>query len=340
MSSPWHWGMDLGAVAIYGVVAGLNAYTSRMNAFFFFSKTVPEEFRSTDEARTIERRYRQELLWAFAVAVGLYLLLKMASPFSWLLCLCAGIMAQTLAASVAFARANGQVGQALRRMTNDSESLVTQPVSIPLLEQRSTAKHSVLWILLAPVAGLLGVYVAFASSRLGWGEFLQVMSQSRADGMLGLGVGMEFGAILLFLQLKYFSRSRSEMGRFTLEGARWMVWLGALAAILSATTVPLHWMVTSQIRIGVLCALLAVIATRMLYAYARSSRFAPPAAERGGDAFWRWGMFYYNPTDPSVFIQHRCGPGYTLNFARAVSWVLALALLADLGFVLSRHLWR
>ena len=340
MSSPWHWEMDLGAMAIYGAVAGLNALTSRMNAFFFFSRTVPAEFRSTDEARRIERRYRQELLGAFSVAVGCYLLLKMVSPFSWLLCLCAGMLAQTLAASAAFARAHGQVGETLRGMTGENESQQKQPVSIPLLEQRSTTKHSALWILLAPVAGLLGVYVAFASSRMGWGEFLQAMSRSRADGMLGLGVGMEFGAILLFLQLKYFSRSRSEMGRFTLEGAGWMAWLGALAAILSATTVPLHWMVTSQIRIGVLAVLLAVIAIRMLYAYARASRFTPPAAERGGDGFWRWGMFYYNPADPSVFIQHRCGPGYTLNFARAASWVLALALLADLGFVLSRHLWR
>ena len=36
MSSPWHLGMDLAAVVIYGAVAGLNAFTSRMNVFYFF----------------------------------------------------------------------------------------------------------------------------------------------------------------------------------------------------------------------------------------------------------------------------------------------------------------
>ncbi len=340
MSSPWHLGMDLAAVVIYGAVAGLNAFTSRMNVFYFFSRTVPEEFRSTENARKIERSYRQGLLYAFAIGVGFYLLLKMDSPFSWLLCLCMGIMAQTLTASIAFARSHGQAGEALRSISQNSESMATHPVSIPLLEQRLETKYSTLWILLAPFVGLLGVYLAFASTHMGWREYLQAMSRLRADGMLGLGVGMEFGAIVLFLQLKYFSRSRSEMGRFTLKGAAWMAWLGTLAAILSVFTVPLHLMVTARIRFGALGVLLALLAIRMLYAYFRSSRFRPPAAERSSDALWRWGMFYYNPADPSVFIQHRCGPGYTLNFARTVSWVFALALLADLGFVLSQHLWR
>ena len=40
------------------------------------------------------------------------------------------------------------------------------------------------------------------------------------------------------------------------------------------------------------------------------------------DACWRWGMFYYNPDDPSLLVEKRMGLGWTLNFANKWSWVL------------------
>lgn len=48
------------------------------------------------------------------------------------------------------------------------------------------------------------------------------------------------------------------------------------------------------------------------------------------DARWALGMFYFNPSDPSCFIEKRSGIGYTLNFAKPLSWVLLLGIL---GFV-------
>lgn len=40
------------------------------------------------------------------------------------------------------------------------------------------------------------------------------------------------------------------------------------------------------------------------------------------DRQWRSGVFYYNVTDPSLFVAKRYGIGWTLNFARPLSWVL------------------
>jgi len=38
------------------------------------------------------------------------------------------------------------------------------------------------------------------------------------------------------------------------------------------------------------------------------------------DKFWKWGVFYFNPNDPAVFVEKRFGLGTTLNFARWQAW--------------------
>ena len=39
-------------------------------------------------------------------------------------------------------------------------------------------------------------------------------------------------------------------------------------------------------------------------------------------------MFYYNPADPSPFIEKRTGIGYTLNFARPTAWIFLIGIAA------------
>jgi len=40
------------------------------------------------------------------------------------------------------------------------------------------------------------------------------------------------------------------------------------------------------------------------------------------DAHWKLGVFYFNPTDASVFLHKRFGIGWTLNFARLQAWLM------------------
>lgn len=61
----------------------------------------------------------------------------------------------------------------------------------------------------------------------------------------------------------------------------------------------------------------------------------PPPNIPGGrapDTCWKYGLFYFNPDDPALFVEKRVGIGYTVNFARASAWIImALTLLASLG---------
>ncbi len=52
------------------------------------------------------------------------------------------------------------------------------------------------------------------------------------------------------------------------------------------------------------------------------------------DRFWKFGVFYCNPDDPSVFLPERFGIGWTINFARPGAWAfIAVFVVATAGFV-------
>ena len=40
------------------------------------------------------------------------------------------------------------------------------------------------------------------------------------------------------------------------------------------------------------------------------------------DNKWVLGMFYFNPSDPSIFVEKRSGIGQTLNFGRPAAWIV------------------
>jgi uncharacterized membrane protein len=57
-------------------------------------------------------------------------------------------------------------------------------------------------------------------------------------------------------------------------------------------------------------------------------------AEVTPDRCWH-GAFYFNPDDPALFVEARSGFGFTSNFGRPLSWVLAgLLFLFPVGLFL------
>jgi len=41
---------------------------------------------------------------------------------------------------------------------------------------------------------------------------------------------------------------------------------------------------------------------------------------------WKWGIFYNNPNDPSIWVEKRTGLGWTVNFAHQVSYLIIVLL--------------
>lgn len=58
---------------------------------------------------------------------------------------------------------------------------------------------------------------------------------------------------------------------------------------------------------------------------------------RDDDRYWKLGQFYFNPNDPSIWVEKRFGIGWTVNFAHPAGWgsLLGIILVGVLIAVLS-----
>lgn len=52
---------------------------------------------------------------------------------------------------------------------------------------------------------------------------------------------------------------------------------------------------------------------------------------RNDDELWKFGLFYYDKNDPSIFVEKRFGVGFTINFANPIAVLLILSLLILIG---------
>ncbi len=336
------WAFAGGLVA----AAALNSWLSRINQFFFFSRTVDPAFADSPRARQISSGYLRGV-WLACAASGLaYFGVVALTRLSLFACFSLALLLECVFSSAAFARAHRLTGLAIAegaaRSAANQEVSATPPavVSVPLLDSTSFTRAMLLQLVLAPVCAAIAWVVPMWTMHLRLGPFTAAISANHAEFLTGLGLGLMAGSIFLFFQLRYFSRHRSPMARFTARGCVLMAWCGAAAMALSTLSVPFHVVMTREIKWTILGLIIAIVILRLAYSWARLRLFAPPQIERSGDQFWRLGLFYYNPSDPTLFIQHRAGPGYTMNFANFFSWPLALLLLADLVFLVCLHPYR
>lgn len=55
--------------------------------------------------------------------------------------------------------------------------------------------------------------------------------------------------------------------------------------------------------------------------YSQIKELSDEVTEVDEEKYWKWGVFYYNPEDPAIFVEKRFGIGSTFNMARWQTWV-------------------
>jgi hypothetical protein len=322
-------------------IACFQSWTSRINQFFFFSRTVPAGFAQTPRACQITSHYLRGIWLAFASALFICAGLYASGRLYPVRTLGIALLVQGICSCAVFARANRETNRALQEAS--SELPASEPaadsavVSVPLLEPQAFSSRHMTLLLLAPACALVIAAAAYFASHLGIHQFEDAIDANKAASLLGLGIGMMVASVILYVQLRYFSRHRSPMGRFTANACVLLSWIGALAFAFCALSVPLHLVITTQISRAFLTCIFIFVLARVVYGWSRARLFPPPQVERSGDQFWRLGMFYYNPSDPTLFIQKRSGPGYTLNFAHVMAWPVTLLVAADIVYLFLLH---
>ena len=96
--------------------------------------------------------------------------------------------------------------------------------------------------------------------------------------------------------------------------------------------------VTAAILIFTLILIVGAIAIAVVYGQGGSRVFARMQESStllaDNDQFWKLGVFYFNPDDPSLFLLERFGVGWTFNWARPAVWaILAGGAVLTIAFV-------
>lgn len=316
------------------------SWTSRINGMFFFGRSTASELRDSAEGRAITRQYRTAILVTTAVAIlAAWAGGRFERNFAAI-----GPLGEAAAFWAIFARANGRV-RALER-SGGAPAAQGGVIQVPLLETPSYRIPS--WPA-ALVSALLGV-AAFGAAlllagqvmdlRADWTAWNSSMEVRHLDLLLGMGVGMLSAATALLLVFRSSIRLRTNMAQYTIRAAVVMEWAGlaVLLAALGCNYVGFS-LARGGNRVFLILGFVAALGT-IVWNQARAKRFVPAPVELGADDRWRWGLFYVDRNDPALFVQSRCGAGYTLNYGRMVAWPISLGVLVYLVsmlFLASMH---
>ncbi|MCO7175036.1 DUF5808 domain-containing protein [Sporolactobacillus kofuensis] len=126
-----------------------------------------------------------------------------------------------------------------------------------------------------------------------------------------------------------YARYRKMMGIFLIVFCLLSELLFLLIVIGFITPVrTLLYIIVTLVDLGFLTAMI------LLYnRFVRSKRATGPILD--DDDKWIWGLFYFNRSDPSIFVEKRVGIGYTVNMARPIAWIVLVGIIA-IAIVFSR----
>jgi uncharacterized membrane protein len=308
-------------------------WTSRINGLYFFGRTATPDIRAGDKGRTITRQYLSAIATVTAAAAALAWVAGNLGHRSLSVASC---LIEFVAFVLIFARANKQV----RGLTQETVSARDPVIQVALLEQPTYWIPSLTAVLL-PLAACISALVAaiLISAKgsavvTGWTSWTASMDGQGYSGILGFATGILIAGVATLLMFRSGARLRTRMAQYTVRACFSMAWIGA--ALFTATVVCslLGVVLSHGVWKGVMfTGMLAAIAV-LVWNQLRAKRFVPPPVELGGDDRWRWGLFYVDRNDPALFVQSRCGAGYTLNYGRMLAWPISLGLVAYLVGVL------
>lgn len=318
--------------ALFSVVPGLT------RPDLFFAVTVAPDFRQTDDARRILRRFWM-IVWTSTLAA---ILVELATGLALvsLLILAAGFLGALVTSHgrvLAYTAAPSSVVEI--NLAAPREGLPGGPIVallpvfalavlaawVGLNWDRLPPRFPVHWGFQGPdrwvttnpgtVFGFfaLQAFLCLLLAGSAWG----VLNLSRRVSTSGARAASERHfrrrVVQLMIVAEFFVACPAWFALFQPSGTIMNVWGAALAVIM------------------------LIFAVNLIHLGQGGSRDALPAsAEADGDhtpdACWKWGVFYFNPADPAILIEKRFGIGYTLNLGNRWSWgVLAVLILVPLA---------
>jgi uncharacterized membrane protein len=306
---------------------------------------VSREFRHSSNGEGILRTYRL-ILWIgtlLAVAIALAPGVTLLRTLDAFLIQAAGFLAAFVKArhrTLAFAASPNSIVEA--DLTAPREPLPGGPV-VALLPVASLGALG-LWVSLRPnglparfpvhwdfhgpdswaattpaaIFGFLALHALTCLLLIGvaWG----VLNGSRHISASGAGAAAERAfrrrTVQLLIVCAYF-----------IVGPAWFAFLQPSAAVMTVWSLGLTAVVVAFT--------VSLIRTGQGGSRAIATVVGAPTGDRTPDACWKWGLFYINPADPSIFVEKRFGIGYTVNLGNHWAWLVLALLLTPLAATLA-----
>lgn len=154
---------------------------------------------------------------------------------------------------------------------------------------------------------------------------------------------IEFMMALLFIGI-YFGVTKAKKQptnnsfqndlRFKTITNQMMFFMGLLILLLFTSIVvgmlfmlsPTYMMVMPIIFIVLIMMMTGYLVFKVGQGGSRLPSSSPHSTTSSSDEYWKWGSFYINKQDPSIFVEKRFGLGFTLNFGNPISILIMIGL--------------
>ena len=322
------WAVIVMPIVLVGLLLPLMAQTRRG---ILFGVTVPVDFAESGEGRAAVQRYRMEIVAVVAVCMGM-------AGLGWMT---GHVLPAVLAVPVELV-----AGFALWRV--GAARVRGHRVAVPL--ERSTelqaggdgvVASALTFLSLAPL-GLAAVWVHAHADRaperipIHWnaaGVANGFVSHSHGGIYLPLIMGAAIVALLVALGafLRFVPGTQKKLIAVMQTSLAFVAWL-MVALFVGMAVLPLVGEAVHPAVMGVMifCEVLGAVGVTV-WMVAKLRALGGDGHDGTPDAMWHAGLFYYNPGDAAVLVPKRFGWGWTLNFARPVSWVYVGAVLLVVG---------
>ena len=355
--------MMMTIIPLVGVIMAITPYLMKKSEWF--TVTVPEIAQQDPFLRGLRKRYLITMLLVTAVLTGLGIATAFVeSELAAIVLLSGGTLGIVVIGYGLMLRNRSRV----RVYKREQNWVATRQEAVAVvLSEDSPQALSLKWNLLyLPVIALILVIGLAGYSRMPEQIILQVGLDGQPTTIVDKSLPVTFmpALIQLFLALCLFfshwmitrskrlsspsapATSALAYGMFARAQSMYLLALGMMLSILMIM-MPLSFMgVVTLMQAGIfimvctLVALVGAIAIAVVYGQGGARVFARMQASEtilaDEDRFWKLGIFFVNPEDPSLFLLERFGVGWTVNFARPAVWViLALLVVVTVAFVVA-----
>ena len=323
----------------------------------FFGVTVAPNARETEAGRRIITRYRIGIIIVdILVVAGTVLLLALAPDRFWQ----TGLSAVVIIAAILLLGVPYLLAYFASRslaVTPQSGEQSRQPQVSPAAELRPRHYSDyvpLIWELLPlAVIAATAAYLAsqYASAPAIIATHFDAAGNANAFHPKTIGtyfalVWVQLGIYLLLTVLSVLMVGAKVVPGRADEGFRriWlrilfgiktllMVMFGFLAIALAQAATGAHFAPGWIITVALVAPLLIIVAAfvgalRTGQGGARLDPATATATDRMNDHYWKYGAFYVNSSDPSLFVERRYGVGWTLNFGNPKAVAVFIGILA------------